>query len=107
MDIVRCHYNVENLTCEVHHTQRMFKPSMRGARENEIGGCELMNVSQPLKRTRIHNASFITVKRDKDVNWISKFVVVFQPAHFPSPLSFSNLRSLEVPLSLTNHRNLG
>ena len=42
-----------------------------------------MDVSQPLKGSRIDDAPLIAVERDEDVNRIAKFVVVLQGAIFP------------------------
>ena len=50
-----------------------------------------MDVSQPLKRAQLHNQSLVAVQSDEDMDWVSKFVNVFDRCH--------RLNLLAIPLT--------
>jgi hypothetical protein len=74
-----CHY-VEYQPRELHHAERMLKSFMGSSGKNREGRRKLVNMPKPLKGTRIHDSPLIAIESDEDVNWIAKFVIVFQTA---------------------------
>ena len=44
-----------------HHTQRVFKTPVRGPWINQIGECQLVDMTKALKRARIKNLALIAV----------------------------------------------
>ena len=70
--------NVKYPSREFHYTQRMFEPTMRGPRVNEIGKRQLMNVPQTLEWSGIENLALGAIQAHKDVNRIPDLVYVLR-----------------------------
>jgi hypothetical protein len=77
-NMVRVCDNIENTACELHDAERMFKPLVSGAWIHKVCQCQLVNVPQSLKRTRVEDFAFVVVQPNEHVDWISDLVDILR-----------------------------
>ena len=91
---------VEHTPSQFHYSERMLEPSMGRTRIYKKSGCQLVDVTQPLKRPRVYDFLLVIVKAHETVNCIPQLMgVLRQLPHSlwgnPGFLSRISVRRLE------------
>jgi len=73
--VLRVREHVEDSAGQIHNPETMLEPLMRGARVNEPGEGELVNVPKALEGARVDDFAFVGREDDESVDRITEFVV--------------------------------
>ena len=63
---------LEGAIGEFHDAERVLEASVHGARVNQICQGELLDISEPLERARLHQRQLLLGKVDKAVHRVAK-----------------------------------
>lgn len=86
--IVRISDNIKDSTREFHDSKRMLESLVCRAGIGKIGGCQLVDVPESLKRAGIENSTFVAVQTDENMDRISNLMnVLHWVSSYAKPLS--------------------
>lgn len=70
--------NVVYLPAQLHHSKRVFESSVCGARVDEVGQRELVDLAEALNWRRIDNSAFVVRDNDELMHWVPELVPVLR-----------------------------